>query len=205
MSSDYKLTRDLCKDCGTTSGMDWWIGRHSVKPDGCRPTAAARCHSCYNAMIRLRQRQPKYKRKAQIWQKQKKAPRCHIWCKYCKECCSLFIARSPSTSRCASCQTVATTKRRSLSEARRRDAYKNGDSSITWRSLGERDGWKCHLCKKKVMQVAGAAKIPHGATVDHLIPIAVGGVHEWHNVALAHRQCNLQRIHVGPAQLILIG
>ena len=44
-----------------------------------------------------------------------------------------------------------------------------------------------------------------GATVDHLVPIAAGGLHTWDNVALAHRRCNLKRGAAGIVQLRLVG
>lgn len=64
---------------------------------------------------------------------------------------------------------------------------------ITWRSVGKRDGWTCHLCGDPVIDSAGTAHNPEGATVDHLTPIALGGSHTWSNVALAHRSCNVLR------------
>jgi 5-methylcytosine-specific restriction endonuclease McrA len=79
-----------------------------------------------------------------------------------------------------------------------------GDKDISWRTVGERDSWICHLCLKKVPQQPGKAKSPKGATVDHLIPLARGGEHVWKNVALAHRYCNVSRSTEGIAQLKLV-
>lgn len=79
-----------------------------------------------------------------------------------------------------------------------------GDKGIHWSKVGERDGWRCHICGRTVEQRAGGAKAPKGATVDHLIPIADGGTHTWENVALAHRRCNVSRGAKGSAQLRLI-
>lgn len=70
---------------------------------------------------------------------------------------------------------------------------KAGDVGINWRALGRRNGWDCHLCGEPVLQKAGTAYEPFGATVDHLIPIVDGGTHTWDNVALAHRRCNIAR------------
>lgn len=88
--------------------------------------------------------------------------------------------------------------------ARRTTAEKVGDN-ITWQELGERDGWRCHLCGLKVLKRGGTAKQPKGATVDHIVPIADHGTHTWDNVALAHRLCNLSRGAGGEAQLRLVG
>lgn len=53
----------------------------------------------------------------------------------------------------------------------------------------ERDKWRCHLCGKKVSKSADR-KSPNGATIDHLLPIALGGRDEPANVACAHNRCN---------------
>lgn len=62
----------------------------------------------------------------------------------------------------------------------------------------ERDGWRCHICKKRVAK--------KDASIDHLVALARGGNHTYDNVALAHLSCN-KRMNVGymPAQLLLIG
>ena len=56
----------------------------------------------------------------------------------------------------------------------------------------ERDRWRCHLCGKKVDPMADR-KAPNGATIDHLLPIALGGRDEPANVACAHNRCNREK------------
>ncbi len=46
----------------------------------------------------------------------------------------------------------------------------------------ERDAWTCHICGGKVE--------PYEAELDHIRPIAKGGVHARDNVACAHGYCN---------------
>lgn len=53
---------------------------------------------------------------------------------------------------------------------------------FTLNEIFARDGGVCHLCRKSVDRV--------DATVDHLVPVALGGPHTRANVALAHRSCN---------------
>jgi WhiB family transcriptional regulator, redox-sensing transcriptional regulator len=43
--------RAACIECGTTEGMDWWVGRYNS-----RGTHAARCHRCYLDKTAVRQR-----------------------------------------------------------------------------------------------------------------------------------------------------
>ncbi len=71
----------------------------------------------------------------------------------------------------------------------------------------ERDKWKCGLCGGKVNP---NLKHPHpkSATLDHIIPIAQGGMHIKENVQLAHMICNSRkgdRSVIGGEQMFLIG
>lgn len=74
----------------------------------------------------------------------------------------------------------------------------------TLNEIGDRDGWKCHLCCRRIDQTLPGTH-DRGPTIDHLLPIADGGVDEPSNVAVAHRACNVKRRHRGVAQLRLIG
>lgn len=62
----------------------------------------------------------------------------------------------------------------------------------------KRDGGKCHLCGKKVDR--------SDASMDHIIPMSLGGEHSLVNVALAHQSCNSsKRERPANEQLRLIG
>lgn len=64
--------------------------------------------------------------------------------------------------------------------------------------IAERDGWKCHICGKRVTK--------KDWSLDHLVPLSKGGSHTPENVALAHRRCNSRRgTGCLPAQLRLVG
>jgi len=114
----------------------------------------------------------------------------------------------PKAKRCSHCRSVIEHLQGVTSNAkssrRRRSVYRQGDRSITWQSVGQRDDWRCHICSKTVKQY-GSAKDPLSASVDHLIPLSDGGRHEWDNVALAHRRCNSKRGNQGTVQLRLVG
>lgn len=69
----------------------------------------------------------------------------------------------------------------------------------------ERDGWRCGRCGKKVN---GRLKWPHPwcATLDHIVPLALGGDHTYENVQLAHWRCNNEKGHrLAGDQLALLG
>lgn len=75
---------------------------------------------------------------------------------------------------------------------------------ISIHEVCQRDGWRCHLCGKRVSD-RYASPHPLSATLDHLIPLADGGSDEPENLALAHRDCNTRRNTGGTVQLLLFG
>jgi 5-methylcytosine-specific restriction endonuclease McrA len=80
-----------------------------------------------------------------------------------------------------------------------------GDLVVELIAVAERDGWVCHICRRKV-DPKRKAPDPMAASIDHLIPLSKGGPDSMVNVALAHRRCNSAR-GAGrlPAQLRLLG
>lgn len=66
------------------------------------------------------------------------------------------------------------------------------DNDITLEALYRRDAGVCYLCgglcdwDDKHDNVVGA----NYPSIDHIIPIARGGLHSWGNVRLAHHLCN---------------
>lgn len=63
----------------------------------------------------------------------------------------------------------------------------------------EADGWKCHLCGKRIRQ-----DLPThhrmGPTIDHIIPLSKGGKHEPANLRAAHRYCNSKKCAGGAGE-----
>lgn len=71
--------------------------------------------------------------------------------------------------------------------------------------IAERDKWKCHICRKRV---SPERKWPHplSPSLDHLVPVSKGGIHDPSNVRLAHSRCNIAKNDRGSGeQLMLIG
>lgn len=117
----------------------------------------------------------------------------------CPECGRLFVGRVRAnrvycSRRCAS---IAT---RRAYKHRRRTLGRSGDY-ITIQRLGDRDGWVCHICRKRVTKKR--SNMPNAPSIDHLVPLSDDGEHRWVNVALAHKACNSRRRTSGPAQLRL--
>lgn len=68
----------------------------------------------------------------------------------------------------------------------------------------ERDRWVCGLCSKKVKRAA-AVPDPLAPTLDHVLPMSVGGPHTYANVQCAHFICNSTKGAGGSQQLALVG
>lgn len=98
---------------------------------------------------------------------------------------------------CAEARRRARTQRRNLM----RRASGEGMSII---ELGDRDGWRCHLCGRRVDRRLDWPH-PMSGSRDHLVPVVDGGTNDPANLALAHLRCNVSRQHRGPAQLLLFG
>jgi 5-methylcytosine-specific restriction endonuclease McrA len=80
--------------------------------------------------------------------------------------------------------------RRAANE-RRRDARRRNVVVVLYDSVAiyERDGWICYICD---LPIDPNIKGPHqeSASIDHIIPISLGGDDAPWNVGAAHRGCN---------------
>ena len=63
--------------------------------------------------------------------------------------------------------------------------------------LVERDCGICGICRLPVA--------PGDRSIDHILPLADGGVHSYANTRLTHRLCNVRRSNRGAAQLRMVG
>lgn len=55
--------------------------------------------------------------------------------------------------------------------------------------LFEKCEWICHLC---LAEIERHRRCPDkwAATIDHVVPLSLGGQHTWDNVKAAHAICN---------------
>lgn len=117
----------------------------------------------------------------------------------CDRCSKTFVRRQGQLGSHCSPRCAKATAKRNRKHLERSTA-KTGER-VTLRRLGDRDGWRCHLCDKPVVKTPGNK--PRSPSIDHLVPLSDNGTHTWANVALAHRACNTRR-GTGQAQLRLI-
>lgn len=73
--------------------------------------------------------------------------------------------------------------------ARMRGAYVENVNPI---EVMARDKWVCHLCRERIPK---SAKYPNpmSASIDHVIPLAAGGMHSYANIKAAHLGCNCRK------------
>jgi 5-methylcytosine-specific restriction endonuclease McrA len=87
--------------------------------------------------------------------------------------------------------------------ARRVDRLGPGHEKITIAYLVERDRGRCGICREPVRDKRGTLR---GPSIDHIVPLSRGGMHEAANVHLAHLDCNLSKnCYGGGEQLLLFG
>jgi hypothetical protein len=110
----------------------------------------------------------------------------------------------PFGARCPACALELRRARQRRRDTKRRGGPRRLGARVTMRWLGSRDGWTCHLCRKRV-DPAKRWPDPKCASADHLVPVSHGGSDEPENLALSHLDCNVNRGNRGDVQLLLFG
>lgn len=103
----------------------------------------------------------------------------------CVECGEVFTARKANAKWCSPICRIRTNGR----DASRRRRAGAGAEPYADRVIFERDGWTCHLCREPV-DPSLPRREPMGASIDHVIPLSLGGADAPWNVACAHNRCN---------------
>lgn len=161
---------------GTCRGLSRNEGKSCLLPTSCR-VPWRQCATCHQQFISHHLRlycsdgcKPKL-----IWTL---APRTM---KPCDECGTAFNGTQRQRFCSAKCGHRAH-KRHRRYQLR---SSRTGSEFITIRLVGQRDGWSCHICGRKVKR--------KDASLDHLNPLSLGGSHTLDNVAIAHHLCNSVR------------
>lgn len=118
---------------------------------------------------------------------------------FCPACGVSFVALAWTGARFCSPECSKRADRQTRRDRRR--AAQGPERVFRWKVF-ERDDWICRLCLKPVKR---DAVVPHpkAPTVDHILPLALGGAHVYENVQCAHFICNSRKSHV-VAQLPLL-
>lgn len=109
----------------------------------------------------------------------------------CPMCGTNFVALAGTNPRY--CSTLCAKRAgRQLHQRRFRNAEKR--EPIFRLKVFQRDAWICRLCMKPVDR---DAEVPDSLapTIDHILPLALGGAHVYENVQTAHFICNSAKAH----------
>lgn len=108
----------------------------------------------------------------------------------CVECGTEFTALKNNAKWCSSQCRIRTNGR----EAARRRFPGTRAALYSDREIFERDGWICQIpgCGTPVNRAARRLD-SDGATIDHVIPLSLGGADEACNVVTAHWRCNREK------------
>lgn len=127
-------------------------------------------------------------------QEQERAARMHEVS--CTVCGTLFTTTDP---RRVTCSAECGRKRANTRHTRNKDARISKDKRIDridLHDLFKRDDGVCHICGKQCnwndYTVTDTTIIAGNwyPSVDHIVPVSLGGADAWDNVMLAHRICN---------------
>lgn len=120
----------------------------------------------------------------------------------CIRCGDPFVGRWHSSWPCRYCSDGCAKKdSRDRRRARKRQAF----IEEVWRKkVYERDNWVCQLCNEPVDR---DAEVPErfAPTLDHIVPLALGGDHSYANIETAHFICNSRKSHNIEGQLAFAG
>lgn len=127
----------------------------------------------------------------------------------CRICRSRFSRRfSTPVPTCGSkaCMDANDAEARREAKYRRRARLNDARVETVYRQrVFKRDGFRCHMCGRKTRS---DVRVPHplAVTLDHLVPLALGGEHSMRNVACACFECNSRKSHrLAGDQLALFG
>lgn len=182
-----------------------------LRPRGRRPETLA-CYKpeCQKQRTFRRQKAQRDRFKAEHGYSQKGERNVH--CGICARCGREFLARKGTKYCSQPCWNAVIAEKYAHSNggcgANRTRKLRERNAKVApvnRRRIFERDGWRCHLCRKKINP---KLKSPHprSASIDHLIPLAHQGTHEPANVATACLGCNINKgDRGGGEQLMLVG
>lgn len=111
----------------------------------------------------------------------------------CKGCGTAFVYDLPGKKggpRTVFCSTACA--RRAERRASSAKQYKRKSEKGRRLRIAMRDGWTCGICGQGV---ASSLMYPHprSGSIDHIVPVSLGGSNRRDNVRLTHLQCNVER------------
>lgn len=115
----------------------------------------------------------------------------------CTVCRDTFVSANPHAKYCSNpCRyRAAYVGRRGRRAGAERERY-------ALREIADRDGWVCGICGDAVDGLLSYPD-PLAASIDHVVPLALGGADTPANVQVAHLSCNRRKGHRVPELAVL--
>lgn len=109
----------------------------------------------------------------------------------CDHCGAGFETTLPMARFCSERCATREGKRRRKARTRNRRRYDTDHQSgrVRRHAIYERDAWRCQLCDQPVDPTLTFPH-PQSATLDHRVPVSIGGADDEENLQLAHLACN---------------
>lgn len=169
-----------CADCGETF--------ESARPDARFCSGACR--------VRSARRDPAKAARHRELQAARRA-RTYVPVRYqrtCRICGTTFETKVPAAQVCSK-----KCRNRTFRHLRKERRASDRSRRIRWEQLVERDGLACSLCGDDCDPADFSTRDGHFVpgitypTVDHVVPLSLGGPNDESNVRLAHHLCNIQK------------
>jgi 5-methylcytosine-specific restriction endonuclease McrA len=110
--------------------------------------------------------------------------------KKCRQCNEVFKGKQANYL-CKSCSRK-NNKIHSYNSKNKRRSREKG-ISINRKIVFESFGWICRHCGTNTYGIERGKNLPNEATIDHIIPLSKGGLHNYSNVQLLCRRCNTKK------------
>lgn len=121
-------------------------------------------------------------------------PAWQVEMRICVICGDAFVPRRVDQGTCTTeCADAYRVVSRIDTGHRRRERIKSTRvAPINPKDVYRRDQWVCGLCGEVIDE---GLNYPHpmSASLDHIVPLSRGGVHQLHNVQASHLRCNLRK------------
>lgn len=162
--------------------------------DKCRWRQQTINRYCNGLTGKAREEYKAQRRKEQADAQRKPKPIKTYYHRRCKVCGEWFSTMNPKQT---TCSTECSKRAKNARKQHRIPKAQMIDKDITLEALYRRDSGVCYLCgglcdwddRDKEKNTVGASY----PSIDHIIPIARGGLHAWNNVRLAHFKCNQEK------------
>ena len=192
--SDAAKLRIRCLICGTEKTVSSISLRH--------PKCSIRCSTCYSKELR-RAREERREQERIVREfdrlRRRQASGHQMSMNFCFDCGQLVDNRSKYCKEHRKEHQKEMLRRLWKNNEYKRQSRMNGkivDKDIEIHKLAKRDGDVCWLCGQLVdwndYEIRDGQKQcgNYYPSIDHVVPVALGGEHSWDNVKLAHRICN---------------